>query len=257
MIRRNVFANLVSNVWGVVSVFLFIPLYIKFLGIEAYGLVGFYATLIGFLSLADMGFTATLKREMARLSVLPNAAIEKRDMLFTYEIIYGGISLFLSLLIWFSAPFIAEHWLHSSVIPQKEVAIAIRLMGISVALQLSSGLYIGGLMGLQQQVWANSLNVGVGALRGIGAVLALWLFSPTIFTFFAWQLIANIVYLLISRLSLWRTISPVTLNSKAYFKWAIIKSTGRFAISMASMSLIGVLLNRQVGSWETDNTYNV
>ena len=44
----------------------FTPLYLKLLGVEAYGLIGFYSTLLAMLAFADMGFTATLTREIAR-----------------------------------------------------------------------------------------------------------------------------------------------------------------------------------------------
>ena len=77
MIRRNITANFVGRAWGVVSVYIFIPLYLKFLGVEAYGLVGFYATLMGVLAFADMGLTATLNREMARLSTRKDSTGER------------------------------------------------------------------------------------------------------------------------------------------------------------------------------------
>ena len=45
MIRRNIFANMVARAWGVISVYLFVPLYLKFLGIEAYGLMNRHISL--------------------------------------------------------------------------------------------------------------------------------------------------------------------------------------------------------------------
>lgn len=244
MVGKNLIANLFSNVWGVISIFIFVPFYIKFLGIEAYGLVGFYATLIGFLSLADLGFSATLKREFARMSARPSSDQEIRETLRTYEVLYVLISLFISIIIWFSAPLIAEHWLNAKAISPNEITLALRLMGVSIALQLPSGLFIGGLMGLQRQVLANSLNIGIGILRGFGAVLVLWLITPSIFAFFAWQLISNVAYLLIVRSNLWRIISIDKTNRKVTFSWQVIRSTGRFSLGMASISLIGVLLSQ-------------
>ena len=244
MIGKNLIANLFSNVWGIVSVFLFVPLYIQFLGIESYGLVGFYAILIGFLSLADLGFSATLKRELARVSVSPNSAHKMREILRTYEVLYSLISLFISIIIWFSAPLIAEYWLTATVMKPNEITLALRLMGICIALQLPAGLFIGGLMGLQRQVLANSLNIGVGILRGFGAVLVLWLITPSIFAFFVWQLFSNVLYLLLTRSNLWRIISTDKINRTATFSWQVLRSTGRFALGMASISLIGVLLTQ-------------
>ena len=243
MLRNNLIANLFSNVWGVISVFLFVPLYIKFLGIEAYGLVGFYATLIGFLSLADMGFTMTLKRETARLSALFDWAGMK-NLLRTYELIYCFIAVIVSLMIWLLAPIISEHFLKTTFFKPFEMINAIRLMGISISIQLPAGLFIGGLMGLQRQVLGNFLNIGVGILRGVGAITILYFFPPTIFTFFIWQLFSNLMYLYFSRTFLWRIIISKDLTTKAKFQLDVIYKTGHFALNMAIMSIIGVLLSQ-------------
>ena len=151
-LRKNTIANYFGHAWGIISVYLFVPIYLKFLGIEAYGLVGFYSTLLGILVFADMGLTATLSREIARLSVRKNAAREMGELLRTYESIYICISFMVAGTIWFFAPLIAERWLKASTLQPREIASAIRLMGIAIALQLPSGLYSGGLLGLQKQV---------------------------------------------------------------------------------------------------------
>ena len=244
MIRQNIIANITARTWGFISVYLFVPLYLKFLGIEAYGLVGFYSTLLGVLAFADMGFTATLNREMARLSVRKDSAGEMRDLLRTYESAYLCISSVLAIMIWALAPLIAEHWLHSKVLQPHEMAAAIRLMGISIALQLPSGLYIGGLMGLQRQVRANSLQIAWGVLRGVGAVLVLWLLSPTIFAFALWQLISNAVYGFFARLSLWRALSPGPAQPHPRFKWQVFRDTWRYAAGMAGMAVVSTLLTQ-------------
>ena len=43
-----------------------VPLYIKYMGPEAYGLVGFFAMLQAWFNLLDMGLTPTIARETAR-----------------------------------------------------------------------------------------------------------------------------------------------------------------------------------------------
>ena len=44
-----------------------VPFYIRFIGVEGYGLVGFYGTLRATLnSFLDFGLTATINREIAR-----------------------------------------------------------------------------------------------------------------------------------------------------------------------------------------------
>ena len=71
----------------------FVPLYIKFMGIESYGIVGIFASLQAIFSLLDMGLSTTLNRELARLSAIPSREQEMRDLLRTLEIIYWGLAV--------------------------------------------------------------------------------------------------------------------------------------------------------------------
>jgi O-antigen/teichoic acid export membrane protein len=244
MIQRNIVANVIGRIWGIVSAYVFIPLYLKFLGIEAYGLVGFYSTLLAVLAFADVGFTATINREMARLSVREDSTGKMGNLLRTYESTYFCISSALAVIIWVLAPLIATHWLRSQVLQPREIAATIRLMGVAVTFQLPSGLYIGGLMGLQRQVRANSIQIGWGVFRGLGAVLVLWLCSPTIFAFALWQLISTALYCFIARLGLWRALPCSLGNPGPHFEWRVFRDTWHYAAGMAGMAVVSTLLTQ-------------
>lgn len=244
MIKRNITANIIGRGWSFVSIYLFIPLYLHLLGAEAYGLVGFYSTLLAVLAFADMGFSATLNREMARLSASPEAARERRDLLRTYELGYMVICCVLALAICLAAPLITEHWLRIATLNHADVTLAIRLMGIAIAFQLPSGLYVGGLMGLQQQVRANFLQIAWGAYRGFGSVLFLWLVSPTIVTFAACQLIANVIYCISVRQGLWLALKDGDRQARGHFTWKVFHGTWRYAAGMAGMALVSILLTQ-------------
>jgi len=242
VIKRNIVANLFGRVWGFVSVFIFIPLYLKFLGVEAFGLVGFYSTLMGILVFADMGLTATLNREMARLSVREDSAGDKCDLLRTYELTYTCISFLLALAVWFVAPLISDYWLQSKTLDPQEVTPVIRLMGVSIAVQLPASLYIGGLMGLQKQVLSNSLQIGWSMLRGMGSVLVLWLLCPTIYAFVCWQLFSNVAYCLFARTTIWHAVASGCARPR--FNWLVFRNTWRYAMGMAGMASISILLTQ-------------
>lgn len=239
-IRKNIGANYIGQFWSVISVFLFVPLYLKFLGIEAYGLVGFYITLMGVLAFADIGLTATLNREMARLTVRKNSDRDSCDLLRTYEFAYICISFLIILSVWFIAPLIANHWLQSEMLEPSELTFIIQLMGIAIALQLPANLYIGGLMGLQKQVLTNSIQIGWSMFRGIGSILVLWLISPTILAFIWWQLISNIIYYLFARTAIWHVISSSAVRPR--FKWLVFQNTWRYAMGMTGMSFVSIML---------------
>ena len=244
MIKKNIIANIAGRAWAFLSVYLFVPLYLKFLGVEAYGLVGFYSALLGVLAFADMGFTATLNREMARLSVRNDSDGEMRDLLRTYELTYLFVSIALAISIWILSPLIVTHWLQSSLLQPQEITMAIQLMGVAIAFQLPSGLYIGGLMGLQRQVEANRLQIAWSIYRGLGGVLVLCLLSPTIIAFASWQLVSNALYCFLSRRNLWQTLYFVSTQHVTRFKWQVFRDTWRYGAGMAAMAVVSILLTQ-------------
>ncbi len=238
--RRNIVANLAGRGWGVLSAYLFIPFYLRALGVEAYGVVGFFAVLQGMIMIADFGLTATLNREMARLRAVGADARERRATVRTIEALYGGTSLLAAAVVFLLAPAIATRWLGASRLPAAEVVTSIRLMGVAIAFQLPASLYQGALLGLERQVTANVLQVAWGLARGVGAVLVLWLVSPTLQAFFLVQLGANALYCLGTRAAVWRALprSP----GAARFSLAVLRASWRYAAGMGAMALLSALM---------------
>lgn len=224
--------------------YLFVPIYVQALGVEAFGLVGFYSTLLAVLAFADLGFTATLNRQMARLSVLPDGATRMGDLLRTYELCYFALAGLIALLLWLVAPLIALHWLKVGALGLDTVTLAIRVMGLAIACQLPSALYVGGLMGLQRQVRVNLLQVSWGLYRGCGTALVLWFIAPTI-TAFAWtQLLANLVYLGAARVSIWRSALGRGALALARFRVQVLRDTWHYAAGMAGMAILSICLTQ-------------
>lgn len=245
MIRRNIIANAFARAWSFISIYAFFPIYLKLLGIDAFGMIGFYSTLVSVFIFADIGFTAALNRELARLSAKGAFSHEKmRNLVKTYEISYVVICLLVSLSLWVMAPKIATEWLNLAVLDSDDVVLSLRLMGFAIALQLPAGLYIGGLMGLQLQVKANSIQVMWGIVRNVGAIAILLLVEPSIVMFSIWQVVANILYLVISRYALWHALNNGATVSTPRFTLSVFNGTWRYAFGMAGMSVISVLLTQ-------------
>ncbi|WBE25080.1 oligosaccharide flippase family protein [Denitrificimonas caeni] len=66
LLRHNVIASYVSQIYVAGIGILILPLYIKYMGAEAYGLVGFFTMLQACFALLDLGLTPTIARETAR-----------------------------------------------------------------------------------------------------------------------------------------------------------------------------------------------
>lgn len=239
-ITKNIIANLIGNSWQALMSLAFIPLYIKFMGIESYGLIGIFATFQAIVGLLDMGLSATLAREMARLSVLPDKGQEMRDIARTLEIIYWCIAIFIGIAAVAISPFIAHHWVKAGQLSPQIIEQALRIMGFAMALQWPAAFYSGGLMGLQKQVLLNVINSGMSTLRGAGALLILWLLSPTIQAFFLWQIIISIMNTSIIAFFMWRQLPQAGMT--ATFKKQLLIGVWRFAVGMIGLSILSTIL---------------
>lgn len=231
---KNITANYFGRIWGFLSVYIFIPLYIKYLGIEAYGVINFYTVLITLLLFADAGLSETLGREFARRG---EDKAYCRNLLHSIERLYLVIISCLVVAIFFFAPHIAENWLRSHSIPKEKICTCLRLMGVSIAFQFFSTLHNSGLMGLQKQVIANTIQISWSAVRS-GLVIIPLFFAPDLLIFFYWQIGSNILFFFINRYQLWR---QIRLETAPEFDKLILKNIGGFALGMMLMAVVAAL----------------
>lgn len=234
---KNIIANYIGRLWGIISVFVFVPFYIKILGIEAYAVINFYTVILTIMFFADGGLSATLNREIAR----SNDKKHLGNMLYTIERLYLGICLFIVLFIALFSGMIANNWLNSQTIPTDDLRIYIGLMGVSVAFQLFTTLESSGLMGLEKQVLSNIIQVSSSMFRSAVVLLPLY-FYPTLLTFFIWQTLMNVLFFFITRYNLWKYIKTEVSYS---FDKQVLKTVGRFAGGMMLMAIISSL-NTQI-----------
>ncbi len=241
-IRRNTFANYAGGACQALLGFLFVPMYIKYLGVEAYGLVGFSVSLNAILRLTDLGVSSTLSREFARYSVLPESTERMRSLLKTLQTVYWGISLLVGFMIVAVAPLIAKYWINAGSLGAAAVQNAVVLMGLTTALQGPMSLYNGGVFGLQRHVLGNCINITLAVLRSGGVVLALALLSPTINTFFVYQLGVALIGALGTGIILWSLLPHTTTPS--CFQISQLKSVWRFATGMSINSVLWLILSQ-------------
>ncbi|MFZ3115588.1 MAG: oligosaccharide flippase family protein [Syntrophales bacterium] len=242
VIKKNIVANFGGGIWTGLMSFVFIPLYIKFMGIEAYGLVGVFATLLALLSMLDMGFIHTLNREMARMSVFENSAKEMRDLLRTLEIPYWLMAIIVGGSVIALSPLIAYKWVNPKSLSPATIQRAIIIMGLVMGCQWPLGFYSGGLLGLQRQVLLNIINAVMATFRGLGTVLILWLVSPTIEAFFSWQIIISLTHTGIVMFFLWHSL-PAS-SQKPCFRRDLLLKIWRFAAGVTGITVLATILTQ-------------
>lgn len=239
-LKKNVIANFAGSAWTALMGLAFVPLYIKYMGMEAYGLIGIFAGLQAWLTLLDMGMTPTLNREMARFTAGIHTTESIRDLLRSLEIICIAIAVLIALMAWISAPWISVNWLKAEKLPFEEVSQAISIMGIVVALRFVESLYRGAILGLQKQVWLSSVGAGLATLRGVGAVCVLIWIRPDIDVFFMWQGLFSVLTILIFAVAVYRYLPNSGRTPR--FSWFQLKSIVQFASGMAATTLLVLLL---------------
>jgi len=212
------------------------------LGIEAYGLVGLFATIQAISSLLEVGLSPTMNRELARLSSQSDGARAMRDLLRTVELVYWGIAIVVGAIIALLAPLIASHWVRPQNLPLSQVKDAFLLMGLVFAVQWPSTIYISGLLGVQRHDRLNAVTIATSTLRATGAVLVLWLVAPSITVFFLWQIVAATIQTCGLGYTLWRGLPQAV--GRPRFSSDALRRIWRFAAGMSGITVLKVLLTQ-------------
>lgn len=219
-----------------------VPLYIKFMGIEAYGLIGFYLMFQAMLNVLDLGLSPTMNREMARYSVQLEKADEARDLVRTLEVGYWLIGIMIGVAFVVASPWVATHWIKAGAIPVRSIRQSVMLMGVLAIFQWPVSFYQGGLMGLRKQVLFNVLRIMAVTVSNGGAVLVLWLVSPTIQAFFLWLVATNAVMVVLWTIFLWKSLPTPTRAPR--FNFGLVRDIGRFAAGMSGIATFSLILGQ-------------
>lgn len=240
VIKRNIVANYLGSGWNALMGLAFIPLYIHYLGMEAYGLIGAFALLQAWLVLLDLGLTPTISREMARFDAGAYTPQSIRDLVCSVEWIYGLTAGAIALGVMLAAPWLATNWLQVESLSTATVVDALTIAGGVIAVRWLAGLYRSAIIGLQRQVWLNGCTVIFATLRGMGVVAVLAWFSPTIQAFFVYQGVLFALEALALAIQM-RRLLPAP-PQPARFSWQALRELWRFAAGMTVIAFLSIVL---------------
>lgn len=235
-------ANFVGSGWVALMSFAFIPVYIHFLGIESYGLIGLFISIQAILSLLDLGLGAAATRQVARLSAESSHTEEMHDLVRTLEWIYWLVGGGIALAILAIAPLAARQWIQPVSMPRQEAEYALVLMGLAFAGRWPYFLYSGVMMGLQRQVLFNTLRLFIETLRSAGAAVVLWLIAPTLSAFLIWNLGVAFLSALVGAVGM-RACLPKA-NRTPRFDFGQIRGVWRYAAGLSGIAVSVVILTQ-------------
>ena len=220
----------------------FVPFYIKYLGIESYGLIGIFGVIQIWLSLIDGGITQVIIREVAGVGNKADGIQYIRNLIRSIEIMLYTILFIFTFVVWIGSNSLAVHWVHAESISINEVAGAFSLMGVYAALGIVENFYKSILIGCQRQVMLNVAMSIIATVRGLGSlVLLLWV-SQTIIDFFLWQVALSLASVIFYMMSAYGSI--LKHPGKTCFSVDVLKPIRPFFLGTVAISFFGFLMSQ-------------
>ena len=247
-LKQNILASYASQLYVTLVGILILPVYLKYMGAEAYGLVGFFTMLQAWFSLLDMGLSPTVTRETARFRGGATDALNYRRLLRALQLIFFVMALLGGGAMFAFSGHIATGWLKVQTLPLEQVQLALQLMTVGAALRWMASLYRGCIAGSEQLVWLGSFNAFVATLRFVGVLpVLIWVgHSPTVF--FTYQLLVAMVELTGLAIKAFRLFPVVRQGER--LGWAPvtlltpIKPVLKFSLTIAFTSSVWVLVTQ-------------
>ncbi|RZI99502.1 MAG: polysaccharide biosynthesis protein [Brevundimonas sp.] len=241
-IKQNVIANYAGYGVRTIAGIAFIPLYVRLLGADAFGLIAVFAMLQVWLSMIDVGMKPALSREMARYTAGVIDVGSIRDLLRSVECITLVVGVIAALIVWAASGWLATNWIRSTAIAEPVVARALAIMGVVAAFRFGETLYASCLTGLQHQVLENALSSAAVILRNVGAVIILMTVSPTVEAYFIWQGVASLISIIAMAVAVYRMV-PAS-DRRARVSLAAVSSVWRFALGSMAITILSLVMTQ-------------
>jgi O-antigen/teichoic acid export membrane protein len=243
MLRNNIIANFFGRVWPSLLSILLVPVYLHYLGVESYGLIGFFVSLQALISFLDLGLSTTTNREVAIESKRKGQSEQTHNLVRTLEVIYGIVSLVIALGFFLAADWLATKWINIKELSVHTVRFATIVFGITLALRWPVALYSGILQGSEKQVLYNGLYVAIFTLRGLGAALVVAFVSSTIIAYLIWQLAIAFIELLVMATAAWQTLH-VRSARVPNVDFSSLKGVWKFSALVGINSLLAAIIKQ-------------
>lgn len=240
-LKKSTIVNYIGQFYTMFIGIFMLPFYLKYLGAEAYGLVGFFAMLMSWMALLDLGLSATLARETAKLKDKINGLLELKKMTLSIELFFVFISVFIFGAMFFGSTWISTHWLSVKELSYETVESTVKIMAFMIVLRWFVGLYQGTIIGFEDHVWLNIYKVGFSTLKFFGAFLLIVYVSTDIVHFFYFQMIVAIFEFIVIK---FKVDSYMKVYQKVSPSFTTLKQMAPFALNIAFISAITVFIGQ-------------
>lgn len=240
-ISRNIIALYASSLATAAVGLASAPIYLHWLGIEAYAITGVMVMMLMWFALLDLGLTPALSRSVTQFVAGTRDANWLGGVLAGLERLFGVLALVAIAAVAAVAPWVAETWIEAAALPTATVAQSLMLIGAICGMRLWYGLYVGGLTGLQLLKWIALFSAVAAIARLVLSVAAIaWLWTD-VRMLLAVNLVFSIGELAMVRWRL-RADLPAACRGCAP-NWRAVGDLRNYAGGLALTTLVTIFLN--------------
>jgi len=243
-LKRNIISSYASQIYVTLIGIVMVPMYVRYMGLEAYGLVGFFAMLQAWFQLLDLGLTPTMSRESARFRGGAIGGDNLRALLRALEMIFIALAALGAIAIVSSSNMLAKTWLKVEQLPMDQVAASIALMGLIVALRWVAGLYRGAINGFEQLVWLSGFNIVFATLRFVLVIPFFVLVGTSPVEFFSYQLVVALIELMLLVQKTYALFPKASGRKADASQWAELKKVLGFSLNIAFTGSVWILVTQ-------------
>jgi O-antigen/teichoic acid export membrane protein len=153
-IGRNALSNLAGSVLPMIVAFIVVPIYLRYIGIERYGVLAIIWVLLGYFTFFDFGFGRAVTQRMAKLSAANDYEIS--TLLWTALISTFVLGLVGSFVLWGFADYILIHLITMSESSRSEASSAVTWLLLALPLLLPASVLQGA---MQARLRFTELNI--------------------------------------------------------------------------------------------------
>lgn len=190
-VKRHTGYNLVGAAIPIALSLVTIPIYLKLVGVERYGVLSIAWLLLGYFGLFDLGLGRAVS---FRIAALRDAAAQERADTFWAALLVNLIMGFVgAAVLWLAAGLFFGEGLKVSEALRNEVSAAVPLLALSLPVATATGVLTGALQGRERFLEINLVSVLSTALFQLLPLLVAWRIGPNLGLLLASALTARLL----------------------------------------------------------------
>jgi O-antigen/teichoic acid export membrane protein len=196
-VSRHATYNLIGSVLPILLALITVPIYLKLVGTDRYGVLAIAWLLLGYFGLFDLGLGRATTYSIAALKEAP--AQDRADVFWTAIVTNVLMGLLGALVLWGAAAFFFDQIFKVDAALRPEIAAAVPYLALAVPIATMTGVLSGALQARERFLETNMISVLSTSLFQVFPIVVALIWGPNL----SGLLLASIAARLVAILVLW------------------------------------------------------